>query len=53
MSAAAANGLDALHGLVRDCAAAGVGRRVLLVRADLLPPRLTQPQPPAVGACGA
>ena len=43
MSAAAANGLDALQGLVRDCAAAGVGRRVLLVRADLLPPRLTQP----------
>ncbi len=43
MSAAAASGLDALHSLVRDCAAAGVGRHVLLVRADLLPPRLTQP----------
>ena len=43
MSAAAASGLDALHSLVRDCAAAGVGRHVLLVRADLLPPRLAQP----------
>lgn len=36
-------GLDALRGLVRDCATAGVARRVLLVRADLLPPRLTRP----------
>ncbi len=37
------SGLDALQGLVRDCATAGVARRVLLVRADLLPSRLTQP----------
>ncbi len=37
------NGIRALQGLVQDCAAAGVARRVLLLRADLLPPRLTQP----------
>ncbi len=37
------SGADTLHSLVRDCAAAGVARRVLLVRIDLLPPRLTQP----------
>ncbi len=36
-------GLAALQGLVRDCAAAGVERRVLLLRADLLPPRLARP----------
>ncbi len=36
-------GLAALQGLVRDCATAGVERRVLLLRADLLPPRLTRP----------
>jgi len=37
------HGLDALQGLVRDCVASGVGRRVLLLRTDLLPPRLTRP----------
>lgn len=36
-------GLAALRGLVRDCAASGVERRVLLLRTDLLPPRLTRP----------
>ena len=36
-------GLAGLQGLVRDCAAAGVERRVLLLRADLLPPRLARP----------
>ncbi len=36
------HGLDALQGLVRDCVASGVGRRVLLLRTDLLPPRLTR-----------
>ena len=35
-------GLEALESLVRDCAASGVGRRVLLLRTDLLPPRLTR-----------
>lgn len=38
-----ASGLSALRGLVRDCAASGVERRVLLLRTDLLPPRLTRP----------
>lgn len=38
-----ANGLDALQGLVGDCVASGVARRVLLLRADLLPPRLSRP----------
>ena len=37
------SGLAALRGLVRDCAASGVERRVLLRRADLLPPRLARP----------
>lgn len=36
-------GLAALQGLVRDCSVAGVERRVLLLRADLLPPRLARP----------
>ena len=36
-------GLAALQGLVRDCAASGVERRVLLLRIDLLPPRLARP----------
>lgn len=36
-------GLEALKALVRDCAAAGVRRRVLLLRTDLLPVRLTRP----------
>ncbi len=36
-------GLAALRGLVRDCAASGVERRVLLLCTDLLPPWLTQP----------
>jgi len=36
------HGLDALQGLVRDCVASGVGRHVLLLRTDLLPPRLTR-----------
>ena len=36
-------GLAALQGLVRDCAAARVERRVLLLRADMLPPRLARP----------
>ncbi len=40
---AVSSGLAALQGLVRDCAAAGVERRVLLLRADLLPPRLARP----------
>lgn len=40
---AASAGLAALHGLVRDCTASGVERRVLLLRTDLLPPRLTRP----------
>ena len=38
-----AKGLEDMHGLVRDCAASGVGRRVLLLRTDLLPPRLARP----------
>jgi len=36
------HGLEELHSLVRDCTASGVERRVLLVRTDLLPPRLTR-----------
>lgn len=36
-------GLVALAVLVRDCAVSGVGRRVLLLRTDMLPPRLSQP----------
>ncbi len=36
-------GLAALQGLVRDCAASGVERCVLLLRIDLLPPRLARP----------
>ena len=36
-------GNDALRGLVRDCMAADVSRRVLMVRVDLLPPRLSRP----------
>jgi hypothetical protein len=36
-------GLAALRGLVRDCAASGVERRVLLLCTDLLPQWLTQP----------
>ena len=41
--AAGVNGLEALESLVQDCAASGVARRVLLLRADLLPVRLTRP----------
>ncbi len=37
------SGLEALHSLVRDCAASGVARRALLLRMDLLPPRLSRP----------
>lgn len=36
-------GLVALAVLVRDCAVSGVGRRALLLRVDMLPPRLSQP----------
>ncbi len=36
-------GLAALQGLVRDCAASGVERCVLLLRIDLLPQRLARP----------
>ena len=39
----AANGPEGLLGLVRDCATAGVSRRVLLLRPELLPLRLAQP----------
>lgn len=39
----AAAGWGAIETLVRDCAASGVGRRVLLLRTDLLPPRLARP----------
>lgn len=39
----ATSGLDAIEALVRDCAASGVGRRVLLLRTDLLPARLSRP----------
>lgn len=42
-SPAGSPGLAALQSLVRDCAASGVERRVLLLRADLLPPRLARP----------
>lgn len=38
-----ADGLQDLTNLVRDCATSGVGRRVLLLRSDLLPPRLSLP----------
>ncbi len=38
-----APGMLELTSLVRDCAVSGVGRRVLLLRADLLPPRLSRP----------
>jgi hypothetical protein len=38
-----ATGLAELTTLVRDCSVAGVQRRVLLLRIDLLPPRLSQP----------
>ena len=37
------DGLQDLTNLVRDCAISGVGRRVLLLRSDLLPPRLSRP----------
>ena len=40
---AATPGLEELTALVRDCSVAGVARRVLLVRIDLLPPRLARP----------
>ena len=36
-------GLLALTTLVRDCTVSGVTRRVLLLRTDLLPPRLARP----------
>ena len=36
-------GLLSLTTLVRDCSVAGVPRRVLLLRTDLLPPRLARP----------
>ena len=36
-------GLVSLAGFVRECAVAGVGRRVLLLRTDLLPPALSHP----------
>lgn len=36
-------GLAELTSLVRDCSVAGVERRVLLIRTDLLPPRLSRP----------
>jgi len=36
------HGLGELHSLVRDCTASGVERRVLLMRTDLLPTRLTR-----------
>ena len=39
-AAASGSGLEAL---VRDCAASGVPRRVLLLRTDLLPPALSRP----------
>lgn len=37
-------GLLALITLVRDCSVSGVARRVLLLRTDLLPPRLLSPR---------
>lgn len=43
MRPAGSAGLAALHRLVRDCATSGVERRVMLLRTDLLPPRLTRP----------
>ncbi len=42
-SPAGSPGLAALRDLVRDCAASGVERRVLLLCTDLLPQWLTQP----------
>ena len=39
----ASAGLEELTTLVRDCSVAGVARRALLVRTDLLPPRLAKP----------
>ncbi len=42
-TAPATAGLGELMTLVRDCSVSGVGRRVLLIRTDLLPPRLAQP----------
>lgn len=36
-------GLLALITLVRDCSVSGVSRRVLLLRTDVLPPRLSRP----------
>ena len=36
-------GLERLTTLVRDCSVSGVARRVLLLRTDLLPPRLSRP----------
>lgn len=36
-------GLEAITALVRGCASADVGRRVLLLRADRLPPALARP----------
>jgi len=44
IAAAGAHSLDGLLGLVRDCTTAGVARRVLLLRTDLLPPGLARPQ---------
>ncbi len=43
MAPVGTHGLEALHSLVRDCTASGVERRVLLLRIDLLPARLTRP----------
>lgn len=37
------SGLEAVGALVRDSTASGVGRRVLLLRADVLPPGLSKP----------
>lgn len=42
IAAAGTQGLEELHSLARDCTASGVERRVLLLRTDLLPSRLTR-----------
>ena len=39
-----AEGVAELTTLVRNCSISGVERRVLLIRTDLLPPRLSRPQ---------
>ena len=39
-----AEGVAELTTLVRNCSVSGVERRVLLIRTDLLPPRLSRPQ---------